>query len=173
MRKEKEQLKIERRNRAALTEFVERYYPEILRYCEWHAPGINAAEDAAQEVFLKAARYFDSKEFNGNFRAFLYQIAKNTCLDMKKNRWCSVLNLDDVMNEPYKTDPLIQHAEHKIDIEIAFSELDEIEREIVQLRFGQELKLREIGVILNLPLRTVQSKLRKAMQKMKNKLEVK
>lgn len=173
MRKEREQLKIERRNRAVLTEFVERYYPEIFRYCKWHAPGSDAAEDAAQEVFLKAVRYLDSKEFNGNFRAFLYQIARNICLDMKKNRWREVVNMDDVMNEPYELSSSIQQVEHKIDIGIALSELDEIEREIVQLRFGQDLKLKEIGEILNMPLRTVQSKLRKAMKTIKIKLEVK
>jgi len=173
MRNKKEQLKIERGDTAALAAFIRQYYPEILRYCKRHAPDIDAAEDAAQEVFLKASRYLCSDDFQGNFRAFLYQIARNTCLDMQKNRWKSVLSLCDVSDEPQDFDTSIRLADNRIDIEAALSGLDDLEREIIQLRFGQDLKLKEIGVILDLPLRTVQSKIRKALQKMRHDMEVK
>ena len=63
------------------------YYPEILRYCMWNAPDRHMAEDAAQETFLKAIRYFDRYVHKGRFRAFLYQVAANTCIDMKRKRY--------------------------------------------------------------------------------------
>lgn len=59
----------------ALDELVEAFYPEILRYCLWHAPTPTLAEDAAQETFLKAIRFFDRYVHRGKFKAFLYQIA--------------------------------------------------------------------------------------------------
>lgn len=44
-------------------------------------------------------------------------------------------------------------------------------REIVILRFSQELKLREIARVTGLPMRTVQSRLRKALKLLKQELE--
>lgn len=172
MRIEKETTKIEQRDTAAITTMIERYYPEILRYCKWHAPGSEMAEDAAQEVFLKAVRFLGRDGFHGNFRAFLYQIARNTCLDMKKNRWNYVCCLDDINDEPHDSGIFVDRVEVKRDLESALSGLDDMERELIQLRFGQDLKLREIAEVLDLPLRTVQSKLRKALKQMKSELEV-
>ena len=65
-------------------ELVKLYYPEILRYCLWHAPDRMAAEDAVQETFLKAIRFLDRYEHKGKFRPFLYQIAANTCVAEKE-----------------------------------------------------------------------------------------
>ena len=46
------------------------------------------AEDAVQETFLKVFRYFDDYRHKGRFRAFLYKVAGNTCIDMmRKKQW--------------------------------------------------------------------------------------
>ena len=34
----------------AIDELIEQFYPEILRYCLWHAPNRSLAEDATQEL---------------------------------------------------------------------------------------------------------------------------
>lgn len=75
---------------SALDELISMYYQEILRYCIWHAPDRTQAEDAAQETFLKAVKYLGNFGFSGKFRAFLYKIAANTCIDMQKNKWNSI-----------------------------------------------------------------------------------
>lgn len=54
MRKEFNSQNITRGDEEALRELIEQYYPEILRYCRWHASSKESAEDAAQESFLKA-----------------------------------------------------------------------------------------------------------------------
>ena len=48
---------------------------------------------------------------------------------------------------------------------------DEELREIIILRFSQELKLGEIAKVTGLPMRTVQSRLRKALRILKTELE--
>lgn len=78
--------KIEQGDSGGLDELVSLYYPEILRYCRWHTPDQATAEDAAQETFLKAVRHFDRYVHKGRFKAFLYQIAANTCVDMWRKR---------------------------------------------------------------------------------------
>ena len=78
--------KIEQGDSGGLDELVSLYYPEILRYCRWHTPDQATAEDAAQETFLKAVRHFDRYVHKGRFKAFLYQIAANTCVDMWRKK---------------------------------------------------------------------------------------
>ena len=51
------------------------------------------------------------------------------------------------------------------------SGLPEDLREIVLLRFGQDLSMREIAEVADMPLRTVQSRLRSALKKLKKEFE--
>lgn len=62
-------------------ELIGMYYEDIYRYCIYHAPDRNLAQDAVQETFLKVIRYFPNYRDRGKFRAFLYKVASNVCTD--------------------------------------------------------------------------------------------
>lgn len=75
--------------------FITRWYPDILRYCVWHAPNMSAAEDAAQETFLKLIRYYKEEVEKGkNLRSLLYRIASGVCIDMWRKKSVSEVSLD-------------------------------------------------------------------------------
>lgn len=151
----------------ALDELIGLYYPVILRYCLWHMPGKESAEDAAQETFLKMVRALDRYEHRGQFKAFLYRIAANTCIDMLR-REC----LEDVIPEDICfQEPGFGAAEDRMQLKAAFQKLEKGRRELVLLKYGQELTLREISAVTGLPLRTVQSRLKKAVGQLKQELE--
>ena len=78
MREEMLLKKLKEGDESVLEQLVCLYYPDILRYCIWHAPDRYLAEDAAQETFLKAINYVGACGFSGKFKAFLYKIALNT-----------------------------------------------------------------------------------------------
>lgn len=156
----------------ALDELIERYYPVILRYCMWHAPNRACAEDAAQETFLKAIRHLNAYAHRGHFRAFLYQIAANTCIDMRRKRDGTNLSLEALADEWLCEEDGYDLAEESMEIRRLVRCLPEQLREIVLLRFSQELTLREIAEITHLPLRTAQSRLRTALKLIKKQLEV-
>lgn len=152
---------------AALDELVRMYYPEILRYCLWHAPDRQSAEDATHETFLKMIRHLDSYMHRGHFRAFLYRIAANTCVDMRRNRWSSTASLSEglaVEECGYRK------AEAEVDFQHLIAGLPPEQRELIVLRFAQQLTLREIAEVTNMPLRTVQSRLRATLKKLKSSL---
>ena len=65
----------------------------------------------------------------------------------------------------------IQEREDQEDFKRLVALLPEELREIVVLRFSQELKLKEIAGITGLPARTVQSRLRRALKLLKQELE--
>lgn len=155
----------------AVDELIAMFYPEILRYCLWHAPDRSLAEDAAQETFLKTIRYFDRYTHKGKFKSFLYQIALHTCIDLQRKYGHTDLSLEEAAIEIALSEPAFETVQSDMVLRQLIKSLPKDSQEIVLLRFGQELTLREIAKIVHLPLRTVQSKLRCAMKKLKSEME--
>lgn len=165
---------IQNGRRECLDELVEMYYPAILRYCMWHTPDAESAQDAAQETFLKLVRFIDRYEHRGQFRPFLYRIAANACIDILRKDHAVLLPeplATDSNASVIYTEEGFQQAEDRQQLMSAFACLDDEKRELVLLRYGQELTLQEIAAITGLPLRTVQTKLRRAMHRMRRTLK--
>lgn len=159
--------RIEQGDLSAADELVTLYYPEILRYCLWHAPDHSLAEDAAQETFLKVIRYFDRYTHKGKFKSFLYQIAANTCTDLWRKHRHSDISLEEAAVDPAYLDPSFEDIQSDLTLRQLVGGLERVAQEIVLLRFGQDLTMREIAQTLQLPLRTVQSRLRRALKKLR------
>lgn len=156
----------------ALDTLVTAYYPQILNYCRWHTADEQQAQDAAQETFLKAVRWLDScGGFQGAFRPFLYKIAKNICIDLNRTMERTEVSLESLPGEPAYQESGFAAAEEKANLRALTAQLEPEQRELVLLRFAQQLKLREIAQITGLPLRTVQSRLRAALKTLKMQLE--
>lgn len=135
-------------------ELIGMYYEDILRYCIYHAPDKTAAEDAVQETFLKVIRYMPDYRHRGKFRAFLYKVAANTC----KDQWRKCTK-----EEWFDTDTEASDGEKKLPEEMIYLEtgyaktegdinflrlirkLPEDQREVVYLKYAQELSFREIA----------------------------
>lgn len=156
---------------AAMEELISIYYPEILRYCLWHAPNRNLAEDATQETFLKVIRYFSTYTHSDKFRAFLYRIAANVCADMRKRKWMTETSLEDGTGVMEYTEQGFDKADGDLQLLNLVRNLDEEMKEVVLLKFGQDLTLKEIAKVLHLPMRTVQSRLRRALKHLRTSLE--
>ncbi len=170
MREDKLIKRIEQGDVTAADELIKAYYPEILKYCIWHAPNQTFAEDATQETFLKAIRYMNKYVHRGNFRAFLYKIAANTCIDM----WRKQETIKEIpegmkieqMQISYEESGFTE-VQDLLDLQRMIHILPEEQREIVILRFGHNLTIREIANVTGIPFRTVQSRIRLALKKLK------
>ena len=154
----------------ALDELITLYYPEILRYCLWHAPNRTLAEDATQETFLKVIRYSDRYVHKGKFKSFLYQIASNTCIDLRRKKWLTDTSLDEIQIEFVYEEKGFEEVIEDIQLRHLVRNLPDESKEIVLLRFGQDLTIREISEIVDQPLRTVQSRLRSALKQIKKEI---
>lgn len=151
----------------AADELIEMFYPEILRYCLWHAPNRSLAEDAVQETFLKVLRYSDRYTHRGKFRAFLYQIAANTCIDMRRKKELTDRSLEELQKEPAGEEQGYEDVQADMALRQMVESLPENLQEVVLLRFGQDLTMREVAEVLNIPLRTVQTRLRSALKRLR------
>ena len=159
-------------NRAAGDELVGMYYADIYRYCRWHTKNQQQAEDATQEVFLKFFRYVDKYRDRGALKAFLYRIAENTCRDYAKRKCNSteVSWMEDESREPSFEEVRFSEIESVQNFYVLIENLPEEQRELVILRYGQDLTMREISGITGLKLRTVQSRLRSALSKIEKEM---
>mgnify|MGYP001111807071 CR=1 FL=1 len=159
---------IKQGRRECLDELVELYYPAILRYCMWHMPDRESALDATQETFLKLVRFIDRYSHRGQFKSFLYRIAANTCIDIKRKTAATAeLVSEELLLADCRSESSFQRIEDRQQLARALDCVSPEQRELILLRYGQELSLKEISAVTGLPLRTVQTKLRRAIQKLR------
>ena len=124
------------------------------------------AEDAMQETFLKVIQSINTYRKNGNARAWLLSITRNTAIDImrKKNNSLCVEDTAFVSKES-------KDFAEKIAIEDALMTLDREDREIVVLKIVSGLKFREISQLTELPVTTVQKRYQRALKKLKTQLK--
>lgn len=171
-REEKLCKEMKKGNQLAANELVELYYTEILRYCCWHTDSKEQAEDATQETFLKFVRYIDAYKQRGMLRAFLYRIAKNTCIDLarKKKDVMRSCDIDDMHLEAVYEEAGFYEIEADDNFQKLIHVLPEKQRELMILRYSQELSLKEISEVTGEKLRTVQSGIRLALKKLEREI---
>ena len=153
-------------NEKAADILVKRYYTDILRYCKRHIIDQNLAEDATQETFYRVFRSLMRYQDKERFRAWLYMIARNICIDENRKQKNTIpLELEDIGEESND----IHQIENSDEIEQLLSVLPEEQREAILLYFEDELTYKEIGKILGIPARTVQSRVKNGIKAIKKR----
>jgi RNA polymerase sigma-70 factor (ECF subfamily) len=151
----------------AFRTLVERFerpvYALILRMVH----GAEQAEDLAQETFVKAWKALGRFDPERKFSSWLFKIAHNSALDALRRRGEEPLSLDAPVgsDEEPRELPADPAAENPLRValgreagrvlEEALRELRPAYREILLLRFGEELAYEEIAEVTGLPLGTV------------------
>ena len=127
------------------------------------------AQEVLQEVFIYFFNKFPGFELRSTLKTFLYPVVKNTTIsNIRKKR--KVIPIDDsaVMNIP--DDRLNWDAELRNLSEYmeGFSKED---KELVLLRFYDELQLIEISEIFNVPVGTIKSRLNRLLSRLREKMK--
>ena len=122
------------------------------------------AEDATQEAFLRAFRYFDT--FRGTaIKPWLFAIVRNVCRTMRQSSVVSPLDDADDRAVPLWSaegeTPEIEVVRQRDSIEVRrmLDELPAAFREVLVLREIDDLSYREIAEIVGVPVGTIMSRL--------------
>lgn len=143
----------------AFEDFVTKYYPQILRYCQIHIKDYGYAEDMAQETFVRFFRTLKQYQHYGKAGNYLYAIAANACKDYhRKNREIPMEEIPEVENKNADS------MEEQMAVREALNSLPEEMREAALLFFVQELKQKDIAKILGISLSLVKYRIRRSRE---------
>lgn len=162
-------------DQAAFEAFVHRYHAPIHQYIERLVKDTKKAEDLVQETFIRLIKQLQSKQIPQYPKAWLYRVASNLC----KDYWRSAYYRSETTPKeelPISEDEgpsvveIFERQETRQEVLSSLKQLPDIQQQIVILRFYQDLKLKEIADILDIPLGTVKSSLFHALKKLKDLL---
>ena len=162
----------------AYAEIVRSYQVKVLGFCTSLLANTTEAEDAAQEVFIKAYQSLKSFRGNSSFSTWLYRITANHCKDLlRKRSRRKTESLDALMEaseceaqkhwEPSFNPASARDASEQI--ERLLSSLSEEERLVLTLREAQGLSYQEIAETMKCTLDAVKSRLKRASQSLEEK----
>lgn len=150
-----------------LDQMMRQHGNSVKRLCCLYLGDMALAEDAAQETFIKAWRALPGYRGESSERTWLMHIAVNTCRDLLRTGW---LRRMDRRVTPEEL-PLSSPAPDVPPLAEALSNLARRDREVLVLRYYEQLSPSEISQLLKLPLPTVKSRIARAKKKLQQLLE--
>lgn len=142
-----------RKDPEAFAELYDHYVPRIYRFVYFKVSAVPDAEDITAQVFLKAWEYLNEHREIENFGGLLYRIARNLIIDFYRSK----APKEGPLEEDFLTklpDPrdLIADLEIASDASFIMKSLQKMKneyREVLTLRYIDELTISEIAEILN------------------------
>ena len=175
---------LKHREAGLLDELIVRYQHRLLRYLLFLTSSRELAEDLFQEVWMRVL--VRGSQFNGKarFDTWLFTIARNLVIDYRRKR--TLASLDELFDGTHEDDrpmsfevsdsqpsPFDRFAslEDRERVAEALLAMDALYREVLVLRFHEEMSLQEIATVTRAPLSTVKSRLYRGLAAIKPKLE--
>ena len=126
------------------------------------------AEEIAQDVFLQLYRKLADIESPSHLTHWLRQVTARRCIDQLRRTKLRAVPLDaveEVHANERPCDPLLDRRMRQL-----ITELPDVQRVIVTLRYQEDLDPSEICRIVEMPVNTVKSHLHRALQSLRRKL---
>jgi len=159
---------------AAFAGLVKIYQDRIYSFSLRLLKNPEAAEDAAQETFVKAFRGLSSYDKGYPFASWLFRIAHNACMDALRagNKTVSMDDEDfpDLPDGAPGTDVRVAKAIESERIEALLASLPPLYGEVLLLQYREDMGPAEISRVINAPEGTVKARLFRARKMLKAKL---
>ncbi len=159
----------------AFNRLYEYYSPRLGAYLRQKGAPDRISQEIAQDVMARVwekAGQFDPRYANAS--TWVFTIARNRYVDILRKEQRSVVDPDDpllVQDVPAAADDGLEDKDKRRTLSKAISELPDLQAEVLSLVYMNGLKQREAAEKLDIPLNTVKSRLRIALEKLRNVLE--
>jgi RNA polymerase sigma-70 factor, ECF subfamily len=162
-----------------LTRYQNRLYRYLLRLVRQPAE----AEDLFQQTWLRVAEKIQHYDPRRSFEAWLFTLARNLAIDQLRR--VRPESLDEPVGDaaPGETAATRLQSQERPPIEgilqreraqrlgVVLEMLPVVQREVLTLRFEEEMKIEEIAEVLGAPLATVKTRLRRALERLRVTME--
>ena len=156
-------------DRQALSRLVKDFEKPVYNVAYRILGNVDEAADVTQTAFLRV--FENIQRYNPKFRFFswIYRIAINEAIDQLNRR----KRLEPLAETPGTDSPPDTVATSQLcnEVQVTLMELNEDHRTVIVLRYFSDCSYRQIGEILQLPEKTVKSRLFTARQQMKKQLQ--
>jgi RNA polymerase sigma-70 factor (ECF subfamily) len=131
------------------------------------------ASDVAQEAFLKAYRSLAGYRGDGTFGAWVGRIATRMAVqrvEATRRRLATAELPDDIRADDAHVDPEshLMKAENAAALRAAIDRLPADQRQVVTLRFFNDMPIEQISTVTNAPIGTVKSRLHRALERLRS-----
>lgn len=157
--------------RKAFETLVERYQKTVFNVAFRATKNYDDSQDIAQAVFIKA--FENLPNFNAAYKFFswLYRIAVNESINYLNQRKHTKSIEDEFVSDEKTPDESHEENEVSNQIQDALLEMDVMYRIVIILKHFQYCSYKEISYILDIPEKTVKSRLFTARQLLKDILQ--
>ena len=153
-------------------------FDRLYNFAHWLTQDRQEAEDLVQEIYVKALKGFSLFRPGTNFRAWIYQILRNTFLTSRTGlKSTATVPLDmesDQENLPAVSDTpesiLLQRSDRQL-VQEALGRLPLPYREVLLLCEFEEMSYQEISATLAIPIGTVMSRLSRARRALRQAVQ--
>ena len=171
---------LKRQDPELLDQLIETYQHRLMRYLMFLTGKREVAEDLFQETWIRVLRRGSQYNGQARFDTWIFTIARNLVIDLSRKR--TMASLDEMREggddeRPFEIvedgpSPLeqFQGRENAAEVAAVILTLDPSYREVLTLRFHEEMSLEEIASVTRAPLSTVKSRLYRGLAALKPEL---
>jgi RNA polymerase sigma-70 factor (ECF subfamily) len=159
------------------TELVQRYQDAVYGMAKRFVASSADAEDIAQEAFLRVHRGLEGFKGDARFSTWLYRITYNLCADWIRRRRkhgrasIPIEDTGDIEDRRGGFEDRLLDEEERRRVRGALERLDDKYRTVIMLLYDQSLSYEEIAAVLEMPVKTVETRLYRARRILRASLE--
>jgi RNA polymerase sigma-70 factor (ECF subfamily) len=159
----------------ALEALAQRYHRALLAYLYRLVGQTETAEDLLQETFVSLVREAQSYCYPRPFAPWLYAIAHNLARNHRTSAYHRHVHVGHGVPEQPTSDSdpsaLVERWDRHDELRKALALLTFEQREVLSLRFGQEMRVQEVAELLGIPAGTVKSRTFQALRVLRQYLQ--
>jgi RNA polymerase sigma-70 factor (ECF subfamily) len=169
-------LRLRRGDPEGLAGLMGRHQDRLFRYLRRLVGDETMAEDVFQQTWLKVGERISRYDRSRPFVPWLFAVARNLAYDQLRARRPESLEEQAVPGDAIVADPGADAFARAVARErgerlaVALSSLGAADREVLALRFGEELALPDLAAALDVPLPTAKARLYRALGRLRTRL---
>jgi RNA polymerase sigma-70 factor (ECF subfamily) len=146
-------LRVKNKDHEAYGQFYDLYVDRIYRFIFFKINSEDDAKDLTSEVFLKTWQYIKDNRNVKNLNAFIYMVARNSVIDFYRSR-SKKQETEELIGESHNNisdDSLLLQKMKEFEVADLLKALNTLKdeyREIIILRYLDELSVKEIALVL-------------------------
>ena len=160
-----------------INRLIDLYGQDVLRTAYMYLKDLQKAEDVFQEVFIRVFRKYETFQGRSSEKSWIIRITINLCKDVLRSAWLKRALLTDKPVEeelPQEGESLESRVAQDAEDKLLFSEVMNLKTEfkdVILLYYYHGYDTKEISEILKVKEGTVRSRLHRARQILKERLE--